>query len=314
MSDKEVAAKPLAYLTRNEIIESIHFGHLVTVSSAGDIETQVGNAQQIIYPRSSVKGIQAAAMVRAGLKLEPELLALVASSHSGSKLHIDSVLKILATYEIKPDKLQNSVDKPLGLAERKNWGDNPGTKLAMNCSGKHAGMLATSVINGWDTQTYLEPAHPLQIAIKNEYELLGVDVKSQTFDGCGAPLIALEINQLARAFNKMNLSPDKVYKEVLNASRDFPNMVAGEKRLVTNFMQKFPNLYLKDGVEGVLVASLNDGRSAAIKISDGSNRAQAIILMRVLENWGLDCKSFATEYEYSVYGGKNKVGALITAF
>ncbi len=36
----------------------------------------------------------------------------------------------------------------------------------MNCSGKHAAMLATCVINGWDPATYRDLDHPLQVALR----------------------------------------------------------------------------------------------------------------------------------------------------
>ena len=86
-------------------------------------------------------------------------------------------LEILASAGLAEKDLQNAKDKPLGEIERRAWGNHEPTRLAMNCSGKHAGMLATCVAAGWPTQNYLDPEHPLQIAIKKELEkLAGEDV------------------------------------------------------------------------------------------------------------------------------------------
>ena len=107
-------------------------------------------------------------MVRAGLKLEPRLLALGCSSHSGSEEHLSAVREILSMASLDESALQCMLDKPLGEPERRAWGDKPATRISMNCSGKHAAMLLTCVTNGWPIENYLDPAHPLQVAIKAE--------------------------------------------------------------------------------------------------------------------------------------------------
>ena len=184
----------------------------------------------------------------------------------------------------------------------------------MNCSGKHAGMLATCVINGWDLENYLSPEHPLQKAIVAEAYALGITINSQTFDGCGAPLFAVELESLARAFHTMTISQDPVYQSVMNACRTFPLMVAGNKRLTTRMMERFPGLFMKDGVEAFMVATYRDGSSVAFKVSDGSPRAFATILYRVLGHWGINCDLVADGEELVVFGGSNPVGKLIAAF
>jgi len=77
----------LAELTRNGLVESIHSGHLIMLNADGSIYKTKGNVDLPIFPRSSVKCMQASAMVRNGLKLEPRLLALVEASHSGAAMH-----------------------------------------------------------------------------------------------------------------------------------------------------------------------------------------------------------------------------------
>jgi L-asparaginase II len=184
----------------------------------------------------------------------------------------------------------------------------------MNCSGKHAAMLATCVINGWDLSNYLLPEHPLQKAIVQEMENLGVNIDSQTFDGCGAPLFAVEIESLARAFHLMTISDDAVYQQVMSACRENPVMVAGDKRLTTRMMQRFPGLFMKDGAEAFMIATFTDGQSVAFKVSDGSLRSFATILYRVLNEWGVKCELLADSEEYVVMGGPNQVGKIVAAF
>ena len=160
----------LAQYVRDGVVESEHRGHLIALNADGSVNFSLGDPSHLIFPRSTVKCIQGAAMVRAGLKLEPRLLALGASSHSGSSEHIAAVREILALAKLDESALQCALDKPLGEAERRTWSEAPATRIAMNCSGKHAAMLLTCVTNNWPTDSYLDAAHPLQVAIKSELE------------------------------------------------------------------------------------------------------------------------------------------------
>jgi L-asparaginase II len=251
--------------------------------------------------------MQASAMVRNGLKLEPRLLALVEASHSGAAIHQEGVLEILAGAGLSESDLQCAFDKPLGDAERIAWGEKPATRLAMNCSGKHAGMLATCVINGWDIKTYLNADHPLQVAVLNEIEgLVGAKVSNKTFDGCGAPLFAVTTRELANAIRNITISKDPVHIEVMSAARAFPEMVAGDGRLTTRTMQSVVGLFMKEGAEAVEVASMSDGRTLVFKISDGSWRAFGAIMHAALLEWGIT----TTEEAFNVYGGANIVGGM----
>jgi L-asparaginase II len=297
----------LAELTRNGLVESIHSGHLIMLNADGSIHKVKGSVDMPIFPRSSVKCMQASAMVRNGLKLEPRLLALVEASHSGAAMHQDGVVEILAGAGLSESDLQCAFDKPLGDAERIAWGEKPATRLAMNCSGKHAGMLATCVINGWDIKTYLNADHPLQVAVLTEIEgLVGAKVSNKTFDGCGAPLFAVTTRELANAIRNITISKDPVHIEVMSAARAFPEMVAGDGRLTTRTMQSVAGLFMKEGAEAVEVASMSDGRTLVFKISDGSWRAFGAIMHAALLEWGIT----TAEETFNVYGGANIVGGM----
>lgn len=298
----------LAEVTRSEAVESVHAGHLVLLKADGSILFQKGDPTLNIYSRSSLKSIQASAMVRAGLDIEPRLLALVCASHAGTPMHQQGALAILAKAGLDEHSLKCVLDRPLDEELRRT---SERTRLAMNCSGKHAGMLATCVINGWPTESYLDPNHPLQIAIKAEVEQMsGEKVALTSVDGCGAPLFMFSLLGLARAIRTLTISADPVHQSVVQACRDFPEMVSGPGRLATRMMQNIPGLFMKDGAEAINVASLPDGRTLAIKISDGNQRAISAITAAALAHFGID----AHEKPENTYGGGQPVGIIRATF
>ena len=281
----------LAEVVRAGVVESVHNGHLALINSDGSLRASVGDIQAPMYPRSSIKSFQAAAMVRNGLKLSPRQLAIVCASHSGAPEHFEVVESILSGAGLSVEDLLNTPDVPLGRAEKAAWGGNAPSRLAQGCSGKHAGMLATCVVNGWDTKTYLDPEHPLQIAIRQEIQtLIGGAVLSTTIDGCGAPLFVITTHNFAIGTHTMRVSQDPVYQEVVTACLAHPDMVAGKGRLTTTLMNQIPGLFVKDGAEAVELLSLADGRACIFKVSDGSDRAFPAIVKAVLRAWDIDAE------------------------
>ena len=301
----------LAEYVRDGFVESVHRGYLLALNADGSTALELGDSAAKIFPRSCVKSIQGAAMVRAGLKLEPSLLALGCSSHSGSSEHLTAVREILAMAKLDESALQCMLDKPLGDLERREWGDKPATRISMNCSGKHAAMLLTCVGNGWPTDSYLDPAHPLQVAIKAELETLaGEKITLTSTDGCGAPLFLLSVAGLARAIRNITISQDSIHQEVMAASRAFPEMVAGKGRLTTQMIEAVSGLYMKDGAEAVEVASMPDGRTLVFKVSDGSLRPFRVLVHAGLKKLGID-----SPYEpENVLGGDRVIGNIRATF
>ena len=289
----------LAEVIRDGVVESSHLGFLIALNSDGSVAFRKGDVKAAVYPRSSIKSVQASGMVRNGLKLEPRLLALVASSHSGSAEHQAGVLEILKSAGLDESHLKNIADKPLGESERREWGDQAPTKLAMNCSGKHAGMLATCVANGWSIENYLDPEHPLQIEIKKELVRLSEEsVLKTTADGCGAPLFLMTMNGLANTARNITISSDPVHQQVVSACRANPMMVAGKDRATTKFMESTPGLFVKDGAEGVGFSSMPDGRVVVFKIGDGSNRAYGVILQGTWRELGVQLPNESADIRY----------------
>ena len=275
-------------VVRNEMVESVHAGHLLILGSDGTEVLKIGDIDQLIYPRSAVKSLQASAMLRAGLKLNAPQLALACASHAGSPAHLEMALSTLASVGLDESALRNTPDKPLDPVERAAWGNKAPTSLAANCSGKHAAMVATCKVNGWDLAAYKSPEHPLQQAIKSEFERLSGEKNTKVgVDGCGAALFAISLRGLAQAIRNLTLSQESIHQEVIDACRTNPVMVSGVGRLPTVLMEKVPGLFVKDGAEGVMVISLPEGQTIVWKMSDGSQRGASSLAVATLSHLGI---------------------------
>ena len=278
----------LVEVIRNEMVESLHSGHLLILDSSGKDLLKLGDVEELIYPRSAVKSLQASAMLRAGLKVNSAQLALACASHAGSRAHLDVALSTLRSVGLDQSALRNTPDKPLDPAERAAWGDKAPSSLAANCSGKHSAMVATCAVNGWDLETYKSPEHPLQIAIAAEFEKLsGEKITKVGVDGCGAALFAISLRALAHAIRNLTLSNEAIHQEVVNACRNNPIMVSGVGRLPTLLMQKVPGLFVKDGAEGVMIMSTPKGEVIVWKMSDGSQRGNSPLSVATLSHLGI---------------------------
>jgi L-asparaginase II len=278
----------LLEVVRNDLVESVHAGHLLILDATGKTVLQLGDIDSLIYPRSAVKSLQASAMLRAGAKLTDQQIALACASHAGSPQHLAVALSTLASVGLDESALRNTPDKPLDPKERAAWGDKAASSLAANCSGKHSAMLATCVANNWDTKSYKNPAHPLQIAIKKEFEeLSGEKISKVAVDGCGAPLFALSLKALANAVRNLTISSDLIHQRVVNACRTNPVLVSGVGRLPTLLMEKVNGLFVKDGAEGVMIISTAKGEVIVWKMSDGSQRGAGALAVATLSHLGI---------------------------
>jgi L-asparaginase II len=307
-------AVPVASVVRSGFVESVHHGSVVVLDPSGTPLLAVGDPERPVFPRSSNKPMQAAAMVRAGLDVDDELLALSSASHSGETVHLEGVRRLLAVVGLSESDLQNTPDLPLDEVERAAWvasGRGP-SSLAQNCSGKHAGMLATCAAAGWDPRTYLDPEHPLQrLMAKTLSELAGEPVAHVGVDGCGAPVMAVSLVGLARAFAALVLArPGTPEHRVATAVRAFPHLVGGSRRDVTALMVAVPGLLAKDGAEAVYAAALSDGTAVAVKIADGGDRARPVVMAEALRVAGVDPELVAFLDDAPVLGHGRPVGAV----
>lgn len=305
----------LAVSTRNGYDESVHYGAVVALESDGSVAFALGDAGAVVFPRSSTKPIQATAMVASGLSLPPKLLALVCASHDGRAEHLSTAKEILATVGLTEDALGNTADYPLDpdAQEAVIRAGGVKTALQMNCSGKHSGMLATCVHNGWDLESYLHVDHPLQQRITEMVpQLAGEDASYIGVDGCGAPAHALSLTGLARAFRSVALAPpSSAAGQVAAAIRQHPEMLGGPTRDITLLIQGVPGLMGKDGAEGVFAIALPDGRAIALKISDGANRARPPVMKFALQALGVDVSAVDPRaFDSVIFGHGKPVGSV----
>ena len=305
----------LAVTTRNGHDESVHYGAVVALESDGSVAFALGDAGAVVFPRSSTKPIQATAMVASGLSLPPRLLALVCASHDGRAEHLSTAKEILATAGLTEDALGNTADYPLD-PDAQDAAIRAGgvkTALQMNCSGKHSGMLATCVHNGWDLESYLHVDHPLQQRITEMVpQLAGEEASFIGVDGCGAPAHALSLLGLARAFRSVALAPSSsAAGQVATAIRQHPEMLGGPTRDITLLIQGVPGLMGKDGAEGVFAIALPDGRAIALKISDGANRARPPVMKFALQALGVDVSAVDPRaFDSVIFGHGKPVGSV----
>ena len=307
------AFAPIAVTTRSGFDESVHFGVLVALGPSGAVEFSVGDPTMLIYPRSSNKPMQAVAMVRAGLRLAPGLLALVCASHDGTPEHLAGVRAILDTAGLDESALGNVADLPLdpAAAEAILRAGGGRTSLQMNCSGKHSGMLATCAINHWPHDlSYLDKGHPLQLAIiETLADLDGEQPAHVGVDGCGAPAHVVSLIGLARGTRAIATRvDDPACCAVVEAMTTQPVMVGGERRDVTRLMRTLPGVIAKDGAEGVMAVALPDGRALAFKIADGANRARPPVMLAALARLGVDVSALAPQVAQPILGRGQQVG------
>jgi L-asparaginase II len=235
-------------------------------------------------------------MVRIGLDLPPDLLALACASHSGEPFHIDGVRRILASAGLSEADLQTPPDYPLDDEAREVVIREGGAKspILMNCSGKHAAMLATCVANSWPTDTYLDPEHPLQQAIAATFaDLIEEPIAVTAVDGCGAPLFSASLVGLATAFRRLALGVDASgaddgdARRVADAIRAHPAYVSGTTRDELALLTAIPGAIGKAGAEGCYAVALSDGRTFALKTDDGAARVRPVLMAEALRRSGI---------------------------
>lgn len=309
---REPLHAPVAHLIRGGVVEGVHHGSVVVLGADGEVQFQLGDIEAAFYPRSAVKPLQAVAMLRAGLPLDGELLSLAAASHSGEERHLAGARRILGLAALTEADLRNVPDLPYDPAVRDTWiraGRQP-SRLAQNCSGKHAAMLWTAKLNDWSLDDYLDPEHPLQQAIAEIVEdLTGQHIARTTVDGCGAPLFSLSLHGLARAVSRIvTAAPGTPEARVADSMRQHPEMASGAGRDVAALMAAVPGLLAKDGFEGVQVAALPDGRAVAVKIADGADRARVPVAAAALARAGVDPELLTGFAGEALLGGGREVG------
>ncbi len=314
------APEILVDIVRSGFVEGHHRGSVVYLDADGRVGWAIGESVAPIYPRSCNKPMQAVGMLRLGLGLDGELLALASASHSGEDFHIEGVRRILAGVGLDETFLRTPPDNPLDEHARAAYiraGNQP-SSIAMNCSGKHAAMLATCVLNDWPLDTYLSADHPLQQALAATFaELTGEPIASTGVDGCGAPLFSTSLTGLARAFRTLVTADEgSPERRVAEAFAEHPTFASGTHRDEAALLTAIPGAIAKAGAEACYAVALPDGRAVALKIDDGAYRARPPVMAAALHrigadsDEGVDGPAVAATGVATLLGGGRPVGEL----
>jgi L-asparaginase II len=306
----------LAVVERSGMVESRHLGAAVVLAPDGVALRTLGNADSLIYPRSSLKPIQAVAVLRSGVALDGEQLVLATASHAGTTEHQRVAGEILARAGLAESDLGCPADWPSDPASaRAASGER---RLAMNCSGKHAAFLLACVHNGWQIDDYLDPLHPLQRSIVSTVEeFSGEPIEHFGTDGCGAPLFGITLRALARATSRVAQSTEDATARLTAAIRQHPWAIDGPGRANTVVVEEL-GLIAKLGAEGVNVMAAPDGTTVAVKMLDGNGRASTMVALELLASVGAidapHAREVAARTAERVLGGGAPVGELRVTF
>lgn len=304
----------VAEVIRSGFVESVHHGVVAVLGPSNP--DSLGDVESPFFPRSSSKPLQTVGLLDAGLVPREEAdLALMSGSHDAEPFHVERVRAILAAAGLGPEALRCPAELPHGTDARNAWlrGGGEAEPILMNCSGKHAGMLATCVVNGWPLDTYLDVGHPLQKVLAEAISRLsGEPIAAFGVDGCGAPIFAISPAGLARAFQRLVDAPSGTpERRVADAIRANPELVAGTATDDTVLMRAVPGLLVKKGADGVAVAAMPGAGAVALKISDGAARARGPVLLAALRKLGLEVGDVLPE---PVLGGGRPVGEVRATF
>ncbi|MCC3274334.1 MULTISPECIES: asparaginase [unclassified Arthrobacter] len=304
----------LAVVIRSGVTESRHFGWLAALDADGNVAASLGAGSGQVLPRSTTKPLQALACLRAGADLSGPELAIAAGSHTGEDAHVEAVRSILERAGLDDSALACPADWPEDEASRERLirAGKSRSRVHMNCSGKHAAMLLACTANGWDTAGYLDPAHPLQLMVRDTVErATGVPVEHAAVDGCGAPLFSTTVLGLAQAFRTLvTASPGTPERLVADAMRANPFHVGGTGHANSSAMTLVPGVLAKGGAEGVIGMSASTGQAVAMKIVDGNPRATTLIALKVLEALGVDTSGAGALMDLPINGGSERVGRI----
>jgi L-asparaginase II len=260
-------------------VEAVHVVHAVAVRE-GRVVAAAGDAEFVAHMRSSAKPLQALPLARARDDLDERDLAIASASHRADPDQLEAVRALLAKAEATEDDLE--------------CGEEDGSRLRHNCSGKHAGMLALCRARGWPSSGYRLAGHPVQEGCLAEVAAAAeVDASrmATAVDGCGVVTFALSLERMAHAFSRLE-SLDAGGR-VAAAMRAHPDLIRGGEAADTLLMRGFPGWTAKGGAEGLLCAAGPDAVGVALKVADGSGRGVRPALGAFLARLGLDGKALA---------------------
>jgi L-asparaginase II len=316
----------LVEVLRGSTVESRHRGCYAIVDAAGRLSAAAGDIERPVFPRSAIKPLQALPLIETGaadaLGLGNDELALACASHQGEPVHVEKVRIFLAKAGLTVADLECGAHRPTNRAAAEalvRTGEAP-SALHNNCSGKHAGFLATARHMDEPSAGYINRDHPVQQRVAAAIgEMMEYDVLAAAWgvDGCGIPSFAVPARALAlgmaRLADPSALTPSRrsAAVRIMAAMAAEPLLVDGSGGLTTEVMRvAAPTVRLKPGAEAVFCAALPTlGLGVALKIDDGGMRAAQVAIMALLDRLGCFDPDQRRQLEKHLHPGvKNIVG------
>jgi L-asparaginase II len=318
----------LVNVTRGNLIESSHKGHVAVVDAKGQLLYYAGDPNAKVFARSSMKPIQAIPIVETGAADHYEFsdadLSLCCASHNGEKMHTDRVVSILGRAEMEDTCLKCGTHIPRWQETYKELilEGKDVTPLYNNCSGKHSGMLATAKHMNEPIENYYDLQHPVQqrilaaVSEMTDYPKEEIEIG---IDGCGVPVHGVPLERLAFGYAKMAKPDDlpetrrNAIKRITKAMVTSPEMVGGTDRFCTDFMRVGNGRFIgKAGAEGVYcIGDLETGIGIAVKIEDGNGRAVYPAAVEVLKQLNLitenQIEELSEHYRPKLRNARNEV-------
>lgn len=280
--------------------ESTHRVHLVECDSNGSVVRAWGNQNLMMFPRSSVKMMQAFGWIEEAEKfgLGEKEIAISCGSHQGEAIHEEVVSQWLGKLNLKHDKLECGVHDP---TSRKAYRDllksgKSSCEIHNNCSGKHCGFLTSCVARGWDVAGYSNYDHPVQEHLRQVMtEVFSEDFSRLAWgiDGCGIPSYQISLEKLALGTSRLacpvSLGRWQGVAERVNESlRKYPLMIGGTDSFASKVIQDTGGRVLaKIGAEGVYTVWMPEEQLGfAMKVEDGNPRGAEAVISALLNEYG----------------------------
>lgn len=300
----------LAEVVRGETVESVHRGHICIVDGEGNRVAEIGEPETVTFFRSASKPFQAMPFLTTGAAeafgFTDEEIALACASHSGEKIHVEGVRRMLEKIGTSESDLRCGVHMPFYQKESERMireGESP-TQLHNNCSGKHAAMLGLAKHIDADSNSYESTTSPVQESIKNcvaQFAEIPLEKIGIGIDGCAAPNFALPVSAMARCFANL-ISPHRfdantraACDRIVSAMSTFPYLIGGTDRLDTLLMEAAGGKIIsKVGADGVWLCGVlpnekyQSGLGVALKIEDGDDMlSRPVVAVELLRQLGI---------------------------
>lgn len=297
---------------RNGLVEEEHFGFVVLANKERAFDFTGDDKKYPFYLRSCGKPLQAALLIDYGMDIRynmtEEEIALCCASNAGEDIHVKIAQGLLEKIGLNETALKCGLLKPLSKTEQMKLVMENKTESIFqnNCVGQHIMMLGLCKMNDWDLDTYNQPDHPLQIAIKKKLTEL-CELKKDypiTKDDSGVPVMSMPLENMLRGY--LNLFCNQRYEKIKNAFLNHPYVIGGEDRTDTKIIDLTDGIVAKVGASGLcVVVNTKEEQAFVVKIADCNMKARELVAFKSINNlhWGeIEISTFVKTANNEVVG------------